>query len=345
MSHLTIKAFFFNAKTDYLPYYKNFSLSFDEGATAKDLLIAIQAKNENFSFPETNLVFKINQLVVTSETTIANIVKKLGTQLQVDPVSSYRSNNGLIINDDDFMKSFELLAPYASDEDKTYYESLYALHYASETSLFNRQYIGDAILILAHKMITEGNENKEAILTAISSDFSGLFDCEYENNLFDAQDHTKTIMSLKAMAKPIVTTSPLALFMSLFSKSKKEESLKNNDIKPQREAKPIKNIENKTVAFHGNTADASQRIVTITRAHKLSGLTILKDNKTLAFHKAGAILLEAFDAGAELLVVEDIPTLDMFNKYFKSIEKTVGRKIIGLELMSKDDFVAQMNNI
>ncbi len=37
MSHkLTIKAFFFNAKTDYLPYYKNFSITMDADATVKE---------------------------------------------------------------------------------------------------------------------------------------------------------------------------------------------------------------------------------------------------------------------------------------------------------------------
>ncbi|HHD79030.1 MAG TPA: hypothetical protein ENK98_05275, partial [Epsilonproteobacteria bacterium] len=61
MSHkINVKAFFFNAKTDYFPYYKNFTLLLAEGAVAKDILVAIQAQNENFSYPELNLIFKIN---------------------------------------------------------------------------------------------------------------------------------------------------------------------------------------------------------------------------------------------------------------------------------------------
>ena len=198
---LEIRAFFFNAKTDYLPYYKNFNIKVDAEATAKDLLVQIQEENENFNFPKQKLVMKINGLVVDAKQPVSSLVKRLGTSLQIDPVSSYRSNDGLKINDNDFMKSFELLAPYASESDLKYYKTLYALHYASETENFDREYIGDAVLVLAHKMITEGSEHTEAILEAITSVNSGLLDCEYENNLFNAQDHTEVIDDIKAMAK------------------------------------------------------------------------------------------------------------------------------------------------
>jgi len=78
------------------------------------------------------------------------------------------------------------------------------------------------------------------------------------------------------------------------------------------------------------------------RANKLSGLSLLADNKDLAFKKAGTTLLDAFDNGAEVVVVEDIDTLDMFLKNFSKIEKNIGRKMIGLELMSSEDFKIQM---
>ena len=131
---------------------------------------------------------------------------------------NYRSNNGLKINDDDFMQSFELLAPYASEADLKYYKTLYALHYASETEKFDRAYIGDAVLVLAHKMITEGSEHTEAILDAITSVDSGLLDCEYENNLFNAQDHTAAIDELKAMVKPTKNPSFMERLSARFSK-------------------------------------------------------------------------------------------------------------------------------
>jgi succinate dehydrogenase/fumarate reductase-like Fe-S protein len=353
MSHkLEIRAFFFNAKTDYLPYYKNFNINVDAEATAKDLLAQIQEANENFSYPKQKLVMKVNGLVVEAKQPLSELVERLGTSLQIDPVNAYRSNDGLKINDDDFMKSFELLASYASEADLKYYKTLYALHYASETEKFDREYIGDAVLVLAHKMITEGSEHTEAILDAITSVNSGLFDCEYENNLFNAQDHTAVIAELKAMAKPEEGPSLCAQLIARFSN--KEES-EVEVVVPKRAIETIENLEEKQVAhYHGLTShDAMHKLIGemgmkgihFSRSGKLSGLSILEDNKDLALKKAGAILLDAYDSGVEVLVVEDVAVLDMFKKNFSTIEKTIGRKMIGLELISADNFVSQVNSI
>ena len=349
---LEIRAFFFNAKTDYLPYYKNFNINVDAEATAKDLLAQIQDVNENFSYPKQKLVMKINGLVVEAKQPVSEVVEKLGTSLQIDPVNIYRSNDGLKINDSDFMQSFELLAPYASESDLKYYKTLYALHYASETENFDREYIGDAVLVLAHKMITEGSEHTEAILDAITSANSGLFDCEYENNLFNAQDHTAAIDELKAMAKPEEGPSLCAKLIARFSNKEEKEV---EVVVPKRAVETIENLEKKQVAhYHGIAshdemhkliAEMDMKGVHFSRSGKLSGLSILEDNKELALKKAGAILLDAYDSGAEVLVVEDVAVLDMFNKNFSAIEKTIGRKMIGLELISAEDFVSQVNAI
>ncbi len=347
---LEIRAFFFNAKTDYLPYYKNFSITVDDdAATAKDLLLKIQEENENFSFPKQKLFMKVNGLVVEAKQPVSALVERLGTSLQIDPVNSYRSNNGLKINDTDFMESFELLAPNASESDLKYYKTLYALHYASETENFDREYIGDAVLVLAHKMITEGSEHKEAILEAITSVNSGLFDCEYENNLFNAQDHSAAIEELKAMVKPEEGPSLCARLMARFSKNEAET------VAPARAVETIENLEEKQIAhYHGPAShniihklitDKGMKGVHFSRSGKLAGLGIVEENKELAFKKAGAILLDAYDSGAEVLVVEDVDVLDMFRKNFAAIERTIGRKMIGLELISTDDFVSQLNSI
>ena len=347
---LTIKAFFFNAKTDYLPYYKHFNISIENNATAKDLLTLIEAENENFSFPKQKLFMKINGLVVEAKQSISSIVERLGTDLQIDPVNSYRSNDGLKINDDDFMASYALLEPYAAEADLKYYKTLYALHYASETENFDRSYIGDAILVLANKMISEGSEHEEAIIDAITSKYSGLLDCEYENNLFNAKDYTDEISALKALAKPEEGPSLFAQLIARFSKKEEKEV---EVVEPKRAVETIENVEEKQVAHYYGSAsheamhklisELGMRGIHFPRANKLAGLGILEDNKELALKKAGAIILNAFDAGAEVLIVEDVDALDMFKNNFAAIEKTVGREIIGLELISAEDFIAQVS--
>jgi len=358
MSHkLTIKAFFFNAKTDYLAYYKHFICELSQDAKAKDILIAIKAQNESFSFPESNLIFKINDLMVEGNTALSTIVEKLGTQLHINPANSYRANNGLVINDEDFMKNYEILAPYATESDEAYYKTLYALHYASETEKFEHSYVGDAILVLAHKMINEGSIHKEAILHAITSVNSGLLDCEYENNLLTPQDHTAAISALKEMTLNTEDEHPSLLDMIRTHFAKKQTKEENIVLQKPRVAKDVQALEEKHIAYYAGTridnekniskaiSNLGTKEVHFSRKNKLSGLSILKDNKTLALQKAGATLLDAYDSGAEVLVIEDESYYDMFTTHFSEIENTIGRKIQNLDLITAKGFILQSQAI
>jgi succinate dehydrogenase/fumarate reductase-like Fe-S protein len=352
---LTIRAFFFNSKTDYLPYYKNFTMRLDDVATTKDMLIRIKEENEDFSFPEEKLYMKINGWVVDENQSAASVVEKLGNELQIDPVSTYRSNNGLIINDDDFMSSYALLEPYATEDDLKFYETLYALHYASETSSFDREYIGDAILVLAHKMIGENTEHKEAILKAISTVHSGLFDCEYENNLFDEQKHEDDISTLKEMARAEDTSFLSKLKSRFSSKTETKNTAEGESVVYERKSKvvTIENLIEKNIAYYpalseNKSVDALVEksditLVNFSRSKKLSGMGIYADSKLLSYKKAGATLLDAFDSAAEVLVIEDIEQYDIFVANFSNIEKAVGRKMIGFELICSQDFIKQLS--
>ncbi len=338
MQHtLNVKAFFFNAKTDYLPYYKNFKVTLDGDAKAVEILKEIKAQNDDFAYPDEKLVFKVNELVVTGEEPVAQIVERLGTELLIEPVLSYRSNHCLIINDSDFMQRFELLAPYASDEDKAYYESLYAQHYASESSKFNHAYIGDAVLLTAHRMIENGSEHKEEILAAINDEYDGLNACEFENNMFNGEDHTATIEALHAM----------------YDRPTPNKFLEKISEKLSREAQAAHSVESVGglgVAFYQGHADtpsqeevfeaieaAGAKVVRFGREKRLCGRTLIGRQDNLAYLKAATTLLDALDSGADVLIVADKADLDMFNKHFAGIQKRIGREI-PLALLSFETF-------
>ena len=342
MQHkLNVRAFFFNAKTDYLPYYKNFTMTLEEDDTAQSILVHIKEQNKDFAYPAEKLIFKLNDLVVDGNETIGSIVAKLGTSLQVDPVLSYRSNHCLIINDEDFMKSYALLAPYAIEGDKAYYESLYATHYASETFKFSHDYIGDAILLLAHRMIENGSEYKEDILQAVSDPYDGLSACEYENNLFHPQDHAAAIETLNSMISHPNTSSFLDKMATTLSKkalySFEKESLEGVQV----------------ACYAGNTSMLAQvhekiieshaKVTRFPREIKSCGRSLIGKQNNLAYLKAATTLLEALDAGAELLVVTDIADLEIFMKHFASIQKRIGREI-PLPLVSYEAFLDLCEN-
>ncbi len=327
---LHIKAYFFNAQLDYLPYYKLFAIQADEGMAVKELLPLIKEKAFQFAYPKERLYFRINGLVLDGSQSVKEITNRFGTSLQIDPVSAYRSTKGLIINDEDFMESFSLLAPYATEEDKAYYERLYPLHYASETYHYNNQYIGDAILILAHKLILENNPHKAEILEAVSSHHEGLWECEYENNLFRAENHEVSIAKLREMAK-----SPKIRYKPLFSRKYK--------------ASEVTTLEGRHVAFYAGMDEMSQGIMESTlaqieskgaqairfdKANKLAGQTIVQTNPKMAYLKMGTMLLDALDSGADLLVVSSEEDATLFKQSIGYCEKVTQRDI-PLEIISR----------
>jgi hypothetical protein len=243
------------------------------------------------------------------------------------------------------MESYALLEPYCSEEDLKYYKTLYALHYASETSNFKRNYIGDAILLLAHKLITEGSEHKAEILDAIANADSGLLDCEYENNLFDAEDHTEEINELKAMLKPATMPS---IFEMLLEKVIGQKGKSQAPASPTPQS--VENLEGKNVAYFSGAdvinstiqediESAGAAFICFERSEKHSGAALLESSRELALTKAGTTLLDALDSGADVLIVENRTDYEMFTQNLKAIESAMGRDI-NLEFILASDFLA-----
>jgi len=335
---LQIKAFFFNAQTDYLPYYKNFSFNVTGDESVLDILKMIKTKKSDFSYPNTNVVLRVNNWVLTGDEKISTVVEQLGNELRIDPALMYRSDNGLILNDDDFMQSFNLLETYADEEDKAYYESLYPLHYASASFEYNHNYIGDAVLLLASKLIEKNPNNKEAILEAINDEFNGIASCEYENNLFHAQEHAETIASLKKLVLKEVNTSII-------------DKLCDLAIKPKQHTLDIENIHERNIALYIGSVESSEltqntktavvqngaTFIEFPMSTKLAGQSVVTTNPELAHQKAGKMLLDALDHGADTLLFAQDEDLELFRKMLAKCERVVGRDI-KLNLISLNKF-------
>ena len=339
---LNVDAFFFNAKTDYLPYYKPFTMTLDGEAKSVEILKQIAQANENFAYPQERLAFRINDKVVTGEESIEEIVGFLGTELQIDPVTSYRSNHCLVINDDDFMAHFEKLAPYATAEDKAYYESRYALHYASESTNFNRDYVGDALLVTAHKMIKEGSEHKDAILRVID-DEDALWSCEYENNMFSPEALESTIEELKQMLKAPTSKNLCEKIMHKCMQKRIQmphfQTLQGRGIAYYQGQQPQRTQEEVDAKI--NAVGATP--VHFSRTHKRYGGSLVTHNHTLAYKKAAALLLDALDSGADVLVCSEKEACNFFREHYAMIQKSAGRDI-ELEVITLEELDAHTAN-
>ncbi len=328
---LQIRAFFFNAKTDYLPYYKNFKIEIDEDDSLEELLPLIKEKNRFFNYPDENLYFRVNSLVTDGKIKIKDVVAKLGSELTIEPTTKYRATEHLIINDDDFEESYKILEPYCTQEDRDYYNKFYGQHYASATFEYNKHYIGDAILILAAHLIYNKNPHREEILRAITCD-NGLWDAEYEENMLIPQDYSGTINMLKELAPAPEDINRVSDFgVRVY----KDRDLSSEDVigvafyYGKRDCKEIYQLPQEVI-------EKGYKEVKFDHSHKSCGKALEESNEKLALLKAGRVLADAYDSGAGLLVAKK-EYIDYFKKNIGKIEKVLNRDIL-INLVDIDNF-------
>jgi succinate dehydrogenase/fumarate reductase-like Fe-S protein len=344
---INIKAFFFNSETDYLPYYKNFSFTLDNDSKLVDVLKLIKEKNTNFSYPEEDLLFRVNELMVTGNEKVSEVVEELGNELTIEPALKYRSNNGLILNNSDFLHQYRTLFPghCTKKEDLAYYLTLYPIHYASETFNYNHEYIGDAILLLAHKMIVVDNsEYKDEILATINNEFTGIRCCEYENNVFKGEDHSDKINELKSMLNLKEPVSLIDKVSALTLRKKNheiEESLEGTNVAiylGDKESNDIKvKLENRAKTNNIN-------IINFEMSTKKAGQSIVDNYSEIAHIKAGTVLLNALDSGADTLVCSKLTDVNYFKSVISQCERELGRDI-ELKIISIDTFEKEQEKI
>jgi len=309
---LELKVFLFNAKTDYLPYYKNYTVNVEPNEPISAILPQIKEQNREFNYPNQRVFFRINNLVTSGDKSVQEVTNKLGTNLTIEPISKYRAVDSLIIDDEDFQESYKLLRDFCDIEDKEYYNELYATHYASESFNYNKNYIGDAILILAERLITEREDEAQDILSRITGD-NGLWDAEFDNNLFDEVDYSAVFDTLKKEA----SNPPKNRVCKLFTRTYQDIDITgefgvsvygSDEFKNQVEAKGFK-------------------LTQFAMQNKKCGKSMLDSNEKMALFKAGKLLADAYDSGANILVVEDSDTLKFFRDNIGKIERVLNRDI------------------
>ena len=309
---LNLKVFLFNKDTDYLPYYKNYTVEAEPKEPISAILPKIKEQNAEFEYPSSRVFFRVNNLVVDGEKSINEVVERLGSELTIEPISKYRAMHSLVIDDSDFEQSYDLVKEFCDIEDREFYEELYGVHYASESFNYNKNYIGDAVLILAEHLITNREDEAKDILAKITGD-NGLWDAEYDNNMFDELDYTAVIETLKKEA----SNPPKNRVCKLFTRSYKDIEITgefgvgvygSDELKKDVEAKGFKLTE-------------------FTMQNKKCGKSMADTNEKMALFKAGRLLADAYDSGINILVVEDSDTLKFFRDNSGKIERVLNRDI------------------
>jgi len=173
---LRLSVFRFDAKSDYLPFYKKHIIKIGEDKTLDDLLAVIKDEDRLFDYPQgKNAAIKIGSVNLFTDVKIDDIVKNFGTELTLMPMSEKRALKDLIVNDDDFYEKFDLLDPFIDSVDKKRFKELIVYHYASDIYKYEDNFQGDALFLFAYDMIKKHPDQENKILNILDDESDGIW--------------------------------------------------------------------------------------------------------------------------------------------------------------------------
>ncbi len=173
---LRLSVFRFDAKSDYLPFYKKHIIAIDGDKTLDNLLAIIQEEDRLFDYPKgKNSAIQISGINLFTDVKITDIVKNFGTEITLMPMSERRALKDLIVNDDDFYEKFDLLDPFIDSSDKKRFKELIVYHYASDIYRYEDDFQGDALFLFAYEMIRKHPDQKSKILNILDNKNDGIW--------------------------------------------------------------------------------------------------------------------------------------------------------------------------
>lgn len=328
-NQLIISLFRFNYKTDYLPYYKNYTLDYQEEQNLESLLKTIFTI-ESFGFAKESLV-SINGVGFDTQTPLSTIVEHCGTEWKIEPISTYRANEDLLMNEEDFYSKLNFFDEYLSTEDKAKYSTTpYRLaYYASNTLRLNRDYIGDHNLLIALDLIENNPSLQDDIVELIKDQDSGIwYHTHLNHQLLEGKSIEAKIQRLYGYCEieytPSASIEPTTINIS--------KSFDGN------------------VAIYGHSCATT--LIPQLQATDITTISLTSQNSDVAFASnkvdrnfsmriAGEILLEAKDSNAQILVVSNEQELALFDGMQSKIERVVGRDI-AMPVVTYQEFISML---
>ncbi len=327
---IEISLFKFDYKSDYLPYYKKYFLKIKNEKTLLDILNSINSI-ENFYYEnKQNFELVVNDLYTNCSVSIKDLVEKFGNELTIEPISIRRAMNDLIINEDDFRNKLLILEEILNENDIQRYEEYKRYFYASNSLKLKKEYIGDAIILLASDIIEENENLKDDILDKLKEEKYSLefhtslenklfnFDKNIENKILKIKEDLKLIKKIEKQNFKINKSSSIT-----FPSFKEEKTLKhtfkgfNIAYYSQKECEKTTSLLNKLEA----------RMVPLKSKNNDLAKTTFHINQEFTFELVAEVILEAFDNEANFLVVDNEADFYLFDFNRKELEKVSGREI------------------
>lgn len=204
---ITIKAFRFNAETDYLPYYKTYKMEVGKDELVLDLLNRIKWEHDgSFSYRRScrhgicgSCSIKVNgKPVLSCKENVHDMIELFGEELIFDPQSKKRAVKDMIIDKKDFWDKHYAVKPYVDGnvdpqpahethmtkaQVENFLDADYCIqcgncHYACPVLEVNSDFFGPAAFAAAYRFSIDPRDNSGRERLEMTAQMGqGVWDC------------------------------------------------------------------------------------------------------------------------------------------------------------------------
>ncbi|NLK66497.1 MAG: hypothetical protein GX282_03380 [Campylobacteraceae bacterium] len=323
---LEIELFRFDRKIDLASYFKPYIYENYSFNTLRDLLLDIQANDPYFKFDGVKFV-KINGCIVNLDESLEKIIEKCGNFITIYPLIEKRATKDLTINNDDFVKAYdkfsEILGEEIAEAEKDYYLSLEPLFYSNRVLKFKECFIGNSGLVFANAMAKKYFEKKDEILNLVKNEALYYIKPKFLlNDPFETEnaiDELQSLLGIKPNFKDTLTD------FSVLPEPKKDFSNFNIAVY----------ADDKTKQFVSHIASLRN----FTLENEFLPTNLLSYDEETMLNLAGEILFDAFDSGADFLLVNSSQDFNLFDTNAKKIESLFNRKLYDFYILTTTELL------
>ncbi len=329
---LEISLFRFDYKSDYLPYYTKSFIKVKNEKTLLDILDTIN-KKDPFKYKNSeSFSLVVNGIYTTTMITINELVETFGKDLIIEPLSIKRATNDLLINDSDFQEKLKLLSNFTDEDDILKYQNYKIYFYASNTMNFEYNYIGDSLLLLSYDLIQKYPSKGKDILEVLKNyEYGAHYHTSLKNRVLNLEP--------KIEKKIGIIREKLNILKDIKEQEFNLEKAKTIDFSLFDENKEIKyDFSNFNIAYYKGLKEDKQTSTLLSKLNikNIDSISMTNDlaletfhlNKEFTFKLASKIMLDAFDNGADLIIVDNTDTFKLFDSNRKALNKVSGREVI-----------------
>lgn len=328
---LEISLFRFDKNSDYLPYYTKHFIKIKNEQNLLDILATIN-NEQTFGYEHSeNFDLVVNGVYLKPTIEIKELVENFSNELTIEPISIRRAYHDLLIDDRDFKEKIEILADWIDEEDRQEYLDYKQYYYASNTLNHYYDYVGDALLLTLDSITAKHPKHKGKILRMLEKEYVGpSYYTSLENRIYNFDKSLEK--SIKAIQKRIGIYEEIEKQNFRINKTL---ILNFGEFKEDCEVKH--DLNNFSYSYYSsNGAEKYNKLLDSIAAKniKLDSLKLdlakntFNVNQEITYKVALTILLDAFDSGADFLVVDSQEDFYIFDYNRKELEKIAGRDVI-----------------